>query len=128
MKNLNQSDIISLKRQKLGKLSIPTIEGFLILELNNILYLQSDNSYTTIFLSDNSKVTSSRNLGFFEDILLPEPFLRVHNSFIINLNKVVKYIRGDDGYIILNNGTPIRVSRSKRDELLEFFSIARSKG
>jgi DNA-binding LytR/AlgR family response regulator len=59
---------------------------------------------------------------------LPEPFLRVHNSFIINLNKVVKYIRGDDGYIILNNGTPIRVSRSKRDELLEFFSIARSKG
>lgn len=96
-----------------------------MLELVNILYLESDNSYTTIFLLDGTRITSTRNLGFFEGVLLPEPFLRVHNSFIVNLTKVVKYIRGDDGYLILVNGLPIRVSRSKKDELLVFFTLTR---
>ena len=126
MKELNTTTILALKRQKLGKLSIPTMDGFLMLELSNILYIQSDNTYTTFFLNDDTKIVSTRNLGFFEEILIPEPFLRVHNSFIVNLTKVEKYIKGDDGYLILTNGIPIRVSRNKKDELLVFFLMTRS--
>ena len=48
-------------------------------------------------------------------------FLRVHHSYIVNLNEVVKYIRGDGGYVVMSDGSTVNVSRSRKDALLKFF-------
>ena len=118
-------NIIANKRNKVGKISIATLEGYSLIELDTILYLESQNAYTTFYLQDGSKLLSTKNIGYFEEALLDEPFLRVHNSCIVNLSKVTKYVKADEGYVILCTGKPIKVSRSKRDSLLIFFQSVR---
>jgi two-component system LytT family response regulator len=117
-----ENELISIKRSMVEKLSISTIKGFSLIKLTDILFLEADGNYTTIQLTDKSKVVSTRNLGYFEKILEHEPFLRIHNSKIVNLTKVTAYLRAENGYVILETGQPLSVSRSKRDELLDFFS------
>ncbi len=118
-------DVIANKRNKVGKISIATLEGYSMVELDTVLYLESQNTYTNFFLTDGTKILSTKNIGFFEEVLLDEPFLRIHNSCIVNLSKVTKYVKADEGYVILTTGKPIKVSRSKRDSLLTFFQSVR---
>ena len=119
---MEQDELIAIKRKLVEKLSISTMEGFSLIRLNEILYLEADGNYTVMHLTNGKKVVSTKNLGYFEKILMHEPFLRIHNSRIVNLTKVVRYLRAENGYVILETGQPLSVSRSKRDELLAFFS------
>jgi two-component system, LytTR family, response regulator len=48
-------------------------------------------------------------------------FVRVHNSFMVNLNEVTKYVRGEGGYLVMSNNSTISVSKSRKDSLLKFF-------
>lgn len=123
MKPINQK-IFRLKEQS-EYLSIPTLEGFEMIDLKDVLYLQANNSYTIFHMDDNSKVIATKNLGYYEDELYNDPFLRIHQSFIININKVKRYVRADNGYIILVNKVVIGVSKSRKDALLVFFKMRR---
>jgi len=116
------TNLTTEKRNLVEKLSISTIKGFSLIKLTDILYLEADSNYTIIHLSNSTKVVSTRNLGYFEKVLEHEPFLRIHNSKIVNLAKVTAYLRAEDGYVILETGQPLSVSRSKKNELLDFFS------
>jgi DNA-binding LytR/AlgR family response regulator len=120
MSRLN-TDIIAQKKLKLNKLSIPTTEGYELVDTMDIDFLEAEINYTHIHLVNNRKITSSKNLGYYEVELNAEPFLRIHNSTIINLSKVKSYIRGDDGWVILHSGKTLKVSKSKKDDLLLFF-------
>lgn len=119
------SDSNKIKKQKFDKLSIPTMEGFNLIDMDRIIYLQSDNAYTHLFL-DTEKIISTKNLGFYELELAEEPFLRIHNSYMVNMRKVIKYIKGDDGFVVLENKKIIKVSRSRKDELFDFFTLKRN--
>ncbi|NNV56951.1 LytR/AlgR family response regulator transcription factor [Limnovirga soli] len=123
----NTTDIIDIKKQKLNKLPVPTQEGYELINTADIEYLEAATNYTYIHLVDNSKITSSKNLGFYEEELKEEPFIRIHNSTIVNLTKIKSYIRGDDGWVILQNGKTLRVSKSKKDDLLLFFQGRKAK-
>lgn len=114
---------LKLKRNKFEKLCIPTMDGFNLIELDTIAYMQADSAYTCIYLDNNQKIISTRNLGYYEKIVSEEPFLRIHNSFIVNMKKVVKYIKGDEGYVVLENKKIIKVARSRKEELFRFFNI-----
>ena len=115
---------LNLKRNKFEKFCVPTMEGFNLIELGTITYMQADNAYTLIYLNNNEKIISTKNLGFYENVLSQEPFLRIHNSFIVNMKKVIKYIKGDEGYVVLENKKIIKVSRSRKEELFNFFNIS----
>ena len=119
---MEQIDLMTNKRKLVEKLSISTQEGYSLIKLNEILYLEADGNYTIMHLTNNTRIVSTKNLGFFEKILIDEPFLRIHNSKIVNLTKVIRYIRAEYGYVVIETGKPLSVSRSKRDELLAFFS------
>ena len=58
-----------------------------------------------------------------EEILECYPFMRVHNSYIVNINEVEKYIKGEGGYLIMSNGVSINVSRSRKELLLRKRSL-----
>lgn len=126
MRKLN-TDINAIKKSKLSRLSVPTTEGFELVDANDIHYLEAEINYTHIFLSSNKSITSSKNLGYYEEELKSEPFIRIHNSTIVNLTKVKSYIRGDDGWVILQNGKTLKVSKSKKDDLLFFFQGKKAK-
>lgn len=101
------------------KICIAGIKGFLVVEIRDIMYLEADSCYTCFHLADGKKITSAKTIGEYEEILEESTFFRVHKSFVVNLHYMKEYIKGDGGYIILNNGEKIEVSRRKKDEFLE---------
>jgi len=104
-----------------GKIQIPIQEGFMFLKADDIQYVEADNTYSTFYLDDGSKIVSSKNIGYYEEHLKSLNFMRIHHSHIVNLNKMYKFIKGNDCYVMLDSQKVLRVSRSYKDELLEIF-------
>lgn len=105
------------------KIPISSLNGIELIEVEQIIRCESDGNYTTIVLPTR-KVTVSKTLKEIEKQLVEFPyFFRLHNSHLVNLNHVSKYIRGEGGSVILTNGEEIGVSRSKKMELLEVLGI-----
>lgn len=105
------------------KLAVPTLSDILFIPISDILYLNSDNNYTTIHMVNKQQITSSKNLGYYEEILDEQSFFRVHNSYIVNIRKIEKFIKGKSGYIELENGLRIEVSMRRRNALMELLGL-----
>lgn len=104
-----------------GKITIPQQSGFEVIETANILYCKADDNYTEIYLNNNKKKLVSKTLKYFEEALNSSSFARVHKSYLINVNEVVKYQKGKGGSVVLSSGKEIMVSASKKSELLSYF-------
>lgn len=100
------------------KITINTDGKLLFLENNEVLYAESDGNYTTLFLSDGQKILLTKKLKEVYEMLPKECFFRVHNSYIINLNKIKEFLK-TDGYVILESNDKIPVSRQKRSDFLD---------
>jgi two-component system LytT family response regulator len=101
------------------KLALPTSEGLLFIKTNDILYCEASSNYTQIVMADGKKHVVSRTLKEYEDLLSENNFFRIHHSYLINLNMVKKYVRGEGGYVVMNNDTSLDVSKRKKDAFLE---------
>lgn len=126
-KRLNDS--ISLRLQQLMqnlktgaaenyKLALPTSDGLIFVKTQDILYCEAASNYTEITLSDGKKYVVSRTLKDYEDLLGEHNFYRIHNSTLINLNAIKKYIRGEGGYVIMANDKSLDVSKRKKEGFL----------
>lgn len=124
MMNQNLKKLL-IKQSKLKTLSISTLSGFEMINIEDILYIEADNTYTTFHFLHEKPIISTKNIGYYDDELLEEAFLRVHQSYLVNLNMVRSYIKADNGYVILINKQPIKVSKSRKEELLVFFKMRR---
>jgi len=103
---------------KLQKLVIPTIHGFEVVRLQDVVRLQANGNFTDIIMEKSSKKMACRFLKHYEDIL-DFPFLRVHRSHIINCDFVRAYNKG--GFIELMNGDEVELSSSYKDAFLSIF-------
>jgi two-component system LytT family response regulator len=110
---------INQPSKPLMKIAMPSIEGLEMVPIENILYGESSDNYTYIFLKNNKKMLVTRSLKEMEELLEEHSFVRVHRSFLVNLNEVERYVRGDGGYVMMSDGKMIDVSRSKKEELLK---------
>lgn len=112
-----------LKKENIleNKIAIPVSDGLEFVEIKNILYCQSQNNYTSIFLRDGEKIFISRTLKDIENLLKKYLFLRVHQSYLINPSYMQKYIRIDGGYIIMSNQQRIPISPSKKSLVADIF-------
>lgn len=104
-----------------GVITIPTQEGFEVLQIKDILYCQADDNYTQIYLEKDKKLVS-KTLKYFDDALTNYGFARVHKSYLVNVNAIVKYNKGKGGSVELKNGKEVLVSASKKADLLSYFS------
>jgi len=100
------------------KLALPTSDGLVFVRIQDIIYCEASSNYTDIFTSDGKKYIVSRTLKEYEDILVDQDFFRIHNSYLINLNAIVKYVRGDGGYVVMSNNKSLDVSKRKKDGFL----------
>jgi two-component system, LytTR family, response regulator len=123
------SDQIDLLQQNiknpkavLNKLAIPTLEGLCFYPISELVYLEASSNYTNLFFIGGKKVVASKTLKDFEELLPEDTFFRPHHSYIINLNFISKYIKGDGGQIELMNGAVVDVSRRKKEEFLKVIS------
>ncbi|MCD4788698.1 MAG: LytTR family DNA-binding domain-containing protein, partial [Bacteroidales bacterium] len=101
-----------------SKLAIPTSEGMEYLNTKEIIRVEADRSYSWFFLKDKRKLLVSRNLKEYQELLSDRNFFRSHNSHLINLEHVKKYIRHEGGAIELIDGSQVPISRGKRDLFL----------
>jgi two-component system LytT family response regulator len=113
--------IKDLENNAVRKIALPTFDGLEIIHMDDILYCQSDGAYSHVFFTDGTKMYISKTLRYLEDALCNYHFFRVHNSYIVNLNHIKQYSKTDGGLIILSDGKKVRVSRSRKDELLNLF-------
>jgi two-component system, LytTR family, response regulator len=90
-----------------------------IFTINNIVRIESNSNYSKIFLVNGKNMVVTRLLKDLESLLLPYKFYRVHHSHVVNLKYVTKYIRGDGGQVVLQNGDTIDVARRKKEEFLK---------
>ncbi len=118
----NLEKIISTLSQKVHKLPVPSPDGIVYLDPENIVYLQGDINYTHIHLIQGNKITSSKTLKDFESQLSSKQFFRIHKANIINLSYVTKYLKGDGGEVVMAEGSSLEVSRHKKAELLALLS------
>ncbi len=118
---LNQSSrnsrlLTELKDGQFTRIPVSVKGDYLFLELEDIQYIKSDGSYSIIHTFDK-KYTTAKNLKHHEELLSENNFLRVSNSHLINVEKVVKYLREDGGMVELQNKSKIHVSRNRKKEL-----------
>jgi two-component system LytT family response regulator len=103
----------------INKVAMPTIEGLQMVTVDSIINCEADSNYTVILLKNKRKITVSRTLKEIEEILEDYSFARVHHSYLVNLNEVEKYIKGEGGYLIMSDGSTVDVARSKKEMLLK---------
>ncbi len=110
------------KDHHFNKIAVPTIEGFELIPADQVIRCEADDNYTHLFLKNKNKITACRTLKEMQEQLHDFPFfVRVHHSYLVNLNEVTKYIRGEGGYLVMSDGSNVNVSRSRKDSLMKYF-------
>ncbi len=99
---------------------LPTLEGFEVIKMDEIIRLQGNGNFTDIFLKDGSKKMACRFLKHYDEIL-SYPFIRVHKSHIINVECVKSYHKNSGGYVVLSDKSEVDISANYKEEFLKYF-------
>lgn len=113
---------MSDKKSQDDKIAIATTEGLEFIPIKNILHIESNSNYSKLYFQNGRHLTVTKLLKDFEDMLAPYHFYRVHNSHLINLNYIQKYLRGNGGRVMMQDGTEIEVARRKKEEFLKMIA------
>ena len=116
----------SLESGTVFKLAIPVKDGLVYLNPEEIIRLEADRAYTVIYTNEKEYL-ASKNLKEFEIILTGEMFFRAHNSHLINLNHVKKFIREDGFFVLMSDGSKVEISRRRKEEFLEIMQNTQRK-
>jgi two-component system LytT family response regulator len=122
--NYTQHARLLLENLKTGsqqKIMLPTLEGFEIVPIKSILYCEAVDNFTRFFFETGNPLMICRTLKYFEDILRPHRFFRIHRSYMINPDYVVRYSKGKGGYVTMKDNHELEISPVKKKEFLELF-------
>lgn len=125
-KNYIQHARILLENKKVGaqqKIMLPTLEGFDIINIDSILYCEAADNFTKFYLEGGQALLICRTLKYFEEVLNEHRFLRIHRSYLINPDFVIRYSKGKGGYVTMKNNMELEVSPTKKKEFLELFKL-----
>ncbi len=115
LNNLNQTDTEN------KKIILKTSDNIHLIQINEIVHLESDHNYTVFHILDGKQIVVSRTLKEYEDMLLGYNFFRVHKSHLINLTFIDRFEKAEGGTVVMNNGSRIPVASRKREQLLQLF-------
>jgi two-component system, LytTR family, response regulator len=124
-----EKEQINVLRQQLSppsmrtseRVALPSASGYTFVELGDVMYCESDSSYTKFYVVSGEMYLITKTLGDVEWMLSGGDFFRIHKQFLVNMRHVKTYIRGDGGYVVMPNKVQIPVSRVKKDEFTELF-------
>lgn len=106
---------------KINKLILPDMEGFHVLALSDIIYLEGDRNYSKIFLTNKDSLFSSYHLGWYEKALTDKGFFRISRSHMINIAHVTRVSKQDGGAVMMANDIQLPISPTKKEELRKLF-------
>ena len=117
LQNIRQTN-----KPMIQRIALTTGDGMIFVSTNDIIYCQAESNYTAVILEGGKKILVSKVLKEIDEALAGPDFFRIHNSFLINVNRIRKFVRGDGGYVIMEDGANVSISRSRRQEFMELFS------
>lgn len=107
------------------KIAIPLSDKIEFLAINKIIRLEAEGNYTHIYLDNKKQFLVCKTLKEYQELLENHNFIRTHQSHLINFRKISAYVKTDGGYIAMEDGSQVPISRQKRDEVL--FRIMKGK-
>ncbi len=110
------------KTNNTGKIALNTADGLQFVNAEQIIRCESLSNYTKIFLTTNQKITIAKTLKEVEETLLGYNFYRIHNSHLINISHIQKFVKADGGYVLMTDGEHITVARNRKEGFIEKFS------
>lgn len=108
--------LANLNANTLKKICLATADRIEFVRVEDIIMCEANGSYTNVYLKDHRKILVSKHLKEYETLLADERFMRVHNSFLINLNEVKQFVKSEGGYILMNDNRQVSISPKRRDE------------
>jgi len=102
------------------RITLSTIDDLRIVDVNDIVRLQADGNYTTVFEVDGTKTMISKSLKEFEKQLIPYNFYRTHQSHLVSISKVKSYLKSEGGFLLMEDGSEVPVSVRKKAEVVAF--------
>ncbi|MFQ3575396.1 MAG: LytTR family DNA-binding domain-containing protein [Cytophagales bacterium] len=123
-KNLfNLFQQINQDKKEDAKIALPMSDSIEIVKCAEILYCEASGNYTIFHLKNGKKHVVSKSLKEYENALPNNMFFRIHHSLIINIDEIIRYTRGDGGYVTLASGQELMVSKRRKDEFLKFIGV-----
>lgn len=104
------------------RIALTSGDGLIFVPTSEIVYCEAESNYTQVVLASGRKVLVSKVLKEIDEALSGPDFYRVHSSFLININRIKKFVRGDGGYLVMDNDAMINISRNRKQEFMEMFS------
>ena len=104
---------------RISKIAVPSVSSIKYVELDQILRLFADGNYTTLYMRDGKKLTSTRLLKEYDEMLYQYGFLRVHRSHIVNLHYVTELKRNRNSVAVMLDGCEIEIARQRRQLFVE---------
>lgn len=116
----NLLDNIRSPKDTTNKIPLPVMNGLEMVQVGQIAHCKASQDYTTITLKDGKQVLVTRSIKYFDELLTDYNFFRTHHSHLVNKEYIKKYVKGEGGYIITDNGDEIPISRRKKTDFLNW--------
>lgn len=110
----------NLSVHQLQKIGLPLADGLQFIKVDDLLYFEADGSYTNVITNKERYLVSKKIKEFDELLQNDNRFYRVHRSFLINIQKIIKYNKRDGATLIFENNKVIPVAREKKNDFDEF--------
>jgi two-component system, LytTR family, response regulator len=110
------------KNTPIERIALSTHDGLIFVQTSDIMYCKAESNYTHVQLIHGKKILVAKTLKEIDETLSGKDFFRVHASYLVNINHISKFVRGDGGYIVMPDDTQITISRNKRDEFFQLFT------
>ena len=116
--------ISSKKAVEVGRIALPDLNGLKFVDIDKIAYCEAENNYTTVHMEDGFSGVVSRSLSYFDRLLTPHGFLRIHHKHLVNLKMIQSYVKGKGGgYVMMPNNCRLPVSARKKSDLMRSFAF-----
>lgn len=104
------------------RIALSTTDGVIFAYTKEIVYCKAESNYTTIILENGKKILVAKTLKEIDETLAGKDFFRVHKSFLVNVQHITRFVRGEGGYIVMPDGTQITVARERKDDFMQLFT------
>lgn len=112
--------LTNLKRQPDDHpvLLISTIEAIEFIRIQDIGRCEAQGAYCKLHMKDGKYLLASKVIKEFEFLLREYAFFRIHQSHLVNLSEVKKYVKAHSS-VIMRDGKELQVARSRKDDFLK---------
>ncbi len=109
-------------KNKIKRIALPTMEGLIFVQVDEIMHCDADDNNTMIYFDSGKKMLITKTLKNVEELLTGDDFVRIHNSHLVNINHIRKYVRGNGGHVVMNNNNTLSVARARKESFLDKIS------